>query len=64
MNIVPSEEAIAEARRHPNGWVYQITGSFGPNDAVPPEAIMGAWRVDGTGNIVGQFIPNPRHRTK
>jgi hypothetical protein len=60
--VTPPEEAIREARRHPNGWVYQIAGRYGPSDDVPPEAIVGAWRVDADGNIVGEFIPNPNYR--
>ena len=58
----PSLEARAEARRHPNGWVYQIDGTFGPDDAVPPEAIVGAWKVDEHGEIVGDFVPNPKYK--
>jgi len=51
---------IEEAKRHPNGWVYRIKGVFGPNDAVPPAAIVGAWKVDAEGKIVGEFIPNSK----
>jgi hypothetical protein len=49
---------IEEASRNPNGWVYRIAGNFGPNESVPPEAIMGAWKVDGQGRIIGGFISN------
>jgi hypothetical protein len=38
-----SPELVSEAQRFPGGWVYEIEGEFGPNDAVPPEAIRGAW---------------------
>ncbi|MHB1423615.1 MAG: hypothetical protein ACYC3I_10565 [Gemmataceae bacterium] len=54
-------EAIAEAKRNPGGWVYAIDGRYNPKDGVPPEAIKGAWKVDESGNIVGQFIPNPNY---
>jgi hypothetical protein len=30
----------------------------------PPEAILGAWKVDAKGIIVGAFIPNPNYRQK
>ena len=60
----PTPEAIAEARKHPNGHVYAIEGNFGPSDAVPPQAIKGAWKVDAQGNIVGDFIPNPNYQPK
>jgi hypothetical protein len=60
----PPPNAIAEAKKKPNGWVYQIEGPYGPDDAVPPEAICGAWKVDENGNIVGEFIPNPNYKPK
>jgi hypothetical protein len=40
---VPYPGEIDEAKRIPNGWVYRIAGRFGPNDRVPPEAIVGKW---------------------
>ncbi len=57
--IRPRPEAVEQAKRHQNGWVDQIEGKFGPDDAVPPQAIAGAWKVDGRGQIVGQYVPNP-----
>jgi hypothetical protein len=57
----PTEEAHEEAKRNPGGWVYKIEGDYGPNDAVPREAIVGAWQVDENGNITGDFIPNPNY---
>jgi hypothetical protein len=54
--------AIEEAKRKPGGWVYCIEGEYGPNDAVPSEAIRGAWKVDDKGQIVGDLIPNPNYR--
>lgn len=54
--------ARAEARKNPGGWVYEIEGPYGPDDAVPPEAVVGAWQVDENGRIVGDFIPNPNYR--
>ena len=60
----PTLEMLAEAKRNPNGWVYQIDGAFGPDENVPPEAIVGAWKVNAVGEIEGDFIPNPRYRTK
>jgi hypothetical protein len=57
----PLPGEIEEAKRFPNGWVYRIAGGFGAKDRVPPEAVVGAWRVDAQGKIVGDFIPNPRY---
>jgi hypothetical protein len=54
-------DIIEEAKRTPGGWVYEIVGAFGPNDAVPPGAIRGAWAVNHAGGIVGDFIPNPNY---
>ena len=58
----PSPRGIEEAKRYPGGWVYRIEGDYGPNDAVPPEAIVGAWKVDDDGTIVGDFTPNPNFK--
>ena len=54
----PYPEEIAEATRHPNGWVYRIAGNFSADEKVPPEAIVGAWKVNGLGHIEGEFVPN------
>lgn len=58
---VPSFAAIEAARRQPNSWIYELDGQFGPDDDVPPEAIVGAWRVDYTGQIVGSFVRNSNY---
>jgi hypothetical protein len=50
---------IAEAKANPNGWVYEIEGQFGPNDAVPPTAIRGAWKVGPAGELTGDYEANP-----
>jgi len=63
-STAPTPEMEAEAKNNPNGWVYVIQGNFGPDDAVPPEAIAGAWKVDATGNIVaGSFQANPQFKS-
>ena len=58
----PPEDAISEARRHPNGWVYEVDPRYDGNDFIPPQGIMGAWKVDENGNIVGAYIVNPRYK--
>jgi hypothetical protein len=55
----PTSEARAEAKLNPGGWVYAIDGRYDRDGAVPPEVIQGAWRADESGEIVGEFIPNP-----
>jgi hypothetical protein len=57
------EEMVREARANPGGWVYEISGKYDPNGAVPPHAIRGAWRVSDGGEIVsGSFTQNPNFR--
>ena len=57
-------EMVEEARRVPGGWVYEIDGTFGPDEAVPPEAIRGAWAVDSDRTLTGEYEANPRYRPK
>lgn len=64
MKPVITDATKAEARKTPGGWVYQIDGVYGPEDTVPPERIVGAWKVDEKGEITGEFIHNPKYRPK
>jgi len=57
----PTPEARAEAKLNPGGWVYALDGRYDPNGAVPPEGVQGAWRGDESGEIVGEFLPNPNY---
>jgi len=54
-------DVIEQAKRNKNGWVYVIDGEFLPNQAVPPHAIVGAWKVDSRGEITGEFERNPNY---
>lgn len=54
-------EVIESARNNPGGWVYKIEGTFGPDEYVPPEAVVGAWKVDDYGNLTGEFLSNPKY---
>lgn len=58
----PSNELIKEAKRNPNGWVYVIDDSLVVDGSVPPEAVVGAWKVDHNGNIEGEFLSNPSYK--
>lgn len=53
-------EARAEAKKQPGSYLYVIEGVDDPMGQVPPENIKGAWKVDDDGEIVGDFIPNPK----
>lgn len=57
-----TEDVIKAARENANGWVYKIEGSFGPTEHVPPEAVVGAWKVNENGNLTGEFMPNPKYK--
>jgi hypothetical protein len=60
--MTPSPRARKEARRHPNGRVFESDTPLAPGVKVSPAHITGAWRVDARGRIVGEFIPNPNYR--
>jgi hypothetical protein len=62
----PTAAACEEARRCPNGYVYEIDvdGNIvvdGKGDA-PPHTIKGVWTVGASGKIVGEFVPNPNYQ--
>lgn len=53
---------IQEAKKYPNGWVYVFDEEFPGKDEVPPPNIKGAWKVGAKGEIIGDFIPNPKYK--
>ena len=59
--LKPFPGEVDEAKRNPNGWVYRIGGHFGPNDRIPREAIVGAWKVNTDGKIIGDFMKNANY---
>jgi hypothetical protein len=63
-NYEISAEARQAALQNPNGWVYKIEGTFAADEDVPPEAIVGAWKVNELGIITGDFLENPRYKKK
>jgi hypothetical protein len=56
-----TDDVIKAARENPGGWVYKIEGQFCPQDHVPPEAVVGAWKVDDNGLLTGEFVSNPKY---
>jgi hypothetical protein len=63
----PSNEARARARACPGGYVYEIDSAFGPfseADDIPPQAIVGAWKVSNAGDIRGGFVPNENYKPR
>ena len=62
MTEKPYPGEIAEATKYPDGHIYRVaTRITNPNTPVPPEAIVGAWKVGADGLITGDFIPNPKY---
>jgi len=55
-------ELVAQALQNPNGWVYVIDGGFSQSAAVPPESIVGAWKVGPDGKITGEYKANSNYR--
>ncbi|MFJ9881115.1 hypothetical protein ACIQRN_16465 [[Kitasatospora] papulosa] len=61
---IPKEPALlAAATENPGGSVAEIDPAHidDPNGYVPPEAIRGAWLVDSSGKLTGEYQENPRH---
>ena len=63
-DVKPLPGEVEEAPRTPGGWVYRIAGRFRPDQYVPPEAIVGAWKVDAEGKISGAFMENKKYDPK
>jgi hypothetical protein len=59
--ISPMPGEVEEAKKFPNGYVYRISGRADPAEGIAPEAIVGAWQVGPSGDIVGGFIKNPKY---
>jgi hypothetical protein len=56
----PDASAIEAAKAQGEGWVLKLEGDYSPDEAVPPQAIVGAWKVQGR-LIVGEFVRNPNY---
>ncbi|MFG2956310.1 hypothetical protein ACGF5O_21625 [Streptomyces sp. NPDC048291] len=61
---IPDDPAlVAAAAENPGGSVAEIDPTYidDPDGYVPPEAIRGAWLVDSSGQLTGEYQENPRH---
>lgn len=56
-----TDALLREAKNNPNGWVYKIDNGYDTSGDIPPEAIVGAWRVDENGEIIVGFISNENY---
>ena len=57
-----STKEILEAKENPNGWVYEIDFPYRDDSRIPPEAIIGAWKVDENGNLTSYYEENKKYR--
>ncbi|WP_033290094.1 type VII secretion system-associated protein [Amycolatopsis jejuensis] len=55
-------EMRTNARTNPNSWLYVIDEAFDARGPVPSWAVVGAYPVNGTGDVVEDFHPNDRYR--
>jgi hypothetical protein len=55
-------ELRERARQSPGCWVYPVDPAFQDIDDVPDWAVIGAYRVDESGEIGEEFTPNPNYR--
>ncbi|MFF4541851.1 hypothetical protein [Streptomyces aureus] len=62
--VIPNDPGLlAAAAENPGGSVVEIDTMYidDPNGYVPPEAIRGAWLVDSSGKLTGEYEENPRY---
>jgi hypothetical protein len=58
---------VEEALKTPNGWLYEIDSAWapdGPDGAVPPEGIKGAWKIGPDGELTGEYHANDNYRPR
>jgi hypothetical protein len=54
-----SAEIREAARAAGGGWLDEVVGDHQP--PVPPRFIKGAWRLDASGELTGEYVPNPEY---
>jgi hypothetical protein len=47
------------ARAAGGGWLDEVVGDHQP--PVPQRFIKGAWRLDASGELTGEYVPNPEY---
>ena len=58
-----SERLQKAAKGNANGWIYKVDSRYAKKmGGIPFEGIIGWWKVDVLGKIVGDFMPNPEYR--
>lgn len=61
--FTPTEKERMEAKNSPLGWVYRLDAEYDESVEVPSSAIIGAWEVDAHGEIIENFISNPKYKS-
>jgi SAM-dependent methyltransferase len=51
-----------QAGENAGGWEYELDPSFRGTGLIPPERIVGAWRLDDDGSATDEFVANPSYR--
>jgi hypothetical protein len=54
-----SSEIREAARAAGGGWLDEVVGDHEP--PVPQRFIRGAWRLDASGELTGEYVPNPEY---
>jgi hypothetical protein len=61
----PADSFPAELRelaaQNAGRWVYEIDPAFDRANPVPPQGIVGAWRIDDSGSPTGEFVANSHY---
>jgi hypothetical protein len=57
--LQPTQAMRKEAKQHPNGYLYQIVGNYGPNDAVPPKLSLVPGRLMPRAILLEALFPIP-----
>ena len=57
-----TEQMRDAAQAAPGRWLFAVDRGFDPAGEVPPEALVGAWRIDDAGEVTSEFRANPAYR--
>ena len=62
VDVVPTEEELELAARHPNAFIYRLSSRVkDARGVMPDDAVIGRWRVNRSGRIIGNFMSNPKY---
>lgn len=61
-DIPTTIDLVEEAKKLPNGHVYEIDWEYPEGVAIPYNSIKGAWKVDKNGLLTGEYWVNEDYR--